>query len=268
MPRQKATPSKHANNTQAQNKHTQETLEFLPKDTTDRVREEDEESGITSGSSGPRSISGTMTPTIDGGDEDLHDSSLEDFDSASDQTLGLSPNTTFSLEPKVAHWLTERFVISKGACSTVQDIINLYRAEFPKDFLFAPLQSYQVGTLIRRYFPTIGRSKISVSGRRVWVYKDLGQRASSGSDSAVVDNPTPPIVQTQPVPNNGHLPTSRQEPTSAQERSSDSWSSNNYRKTKIMDSGLPTMLSYMDHGEDTAKRPTSNDYDNYAHVSG
>ena len=272
MPRQKATPSKHANNALAQDKHTEtitqtETLQLLAKDV--RVKEEDEESGITSASSGPRSICGTMTPTtIDGGDEGLHDSSMEDsFDSSAEQNLGFSPSR---LEDKVTRWLTERFVISKGLCSTVQDIINLYRSEFPKDFLYAPLQSYQVGTLIRRYFPTIGRSKISVAGRRVWVYKDLGarvgQRASSGSDSAVADNPTPPIVEPPIVPNaqragSGHFEEHRSP-------IDDSWSSNSFRKTKIMDSGLPTMLSYMDQsGEDASKR-TSNDYDNYAHVSG
>jgi hypothetical protein len=272
MPRQKATPSKHANNALAQNKQTEtitqtETLQLLGKDV--RVKEEDEESGITSASSGSRSICGTMTPnTIDGGDEGLHDSSMEDsFDSSAEQNLGFSPSR---LEDKVTRWLTERFVISKGLCSTVQDIINLYRSEFPKDFLYAPLQSYQVGTLIRRYFPTIGRSKISVAGRRVWVYKDLGarvgQRASSGSDSAVADNPTPPIAETPIVPNaqlagSGHFEEHRAP-------IDDSWSSNSFRKTKIMDSGLPTMLSYMDQTGEDASKTTSNDYDNYAHVSG
>ena len=258
MPRQKATPSKHANESTAAretiNKEAAESAKFplaLDLKKVEREREEDEESGITSGSSGPRSISGTMTPTmIDGGDDE------DDFDQ-SDQSLGLSPNPNFSFEPKVAQWLTERFVISKGACSTVQDIINQYRSEFPKDFLFAPLQSYQVGSLIRRYFPTIGRTKISVAGRRVWVYKDLGQRASSAADNPA---PATPIVeQAQAV---------------QKQAATDTWSSSgsNYRKAKMMaESGLPTMLSYMDQVQDEAmpKRPnSSNDYDNYAHVSG
>jgi len=37
-------------------------------------------------------------------------------------------------------------------------------------------QNFQVGQLVRKVFPTIGRCKISVAGKRIWVYRNLGRR--------------------------------------------------------------------------------------------
>ena len=38
-----------------------------------------------------------------------------------------------------------------------------------------PLQSYQVGQLVRKIFPNIGRCKVSLNGRRLWVYRNLAK---------------------------------------------------------------------------------------------
>ena len=49
-------------------------------------------------------------------------------------------------------------------------------------------QSYQVGQLVRKLFPNIGRCKISVGGKRVWVYKNLGKRNFTASAFAGIPN--------------------------------------------------------------------------------
>ena len=71
--------------------------------------------------------------------------------------------------------MATKFVIEDGARTAVQDIVNQYKEDFPKESMYMPLQSYQVGQLVRKIFPDIGRCKISVGGKRVWVYKDLGK---------------------------------------------------------------------------------------------
>ena len=50
-----------------------------------------------------------------------------------------------------------------------------YNFEFPQDSLYVPLQSYQVGQLVRKIFPNIGRCKVSLNGRRLWVYRNLAK---------------------------------------------------------------------------------------------
>ena len=79
------------------------------------------------------------------------------------------------INPKLFTWMATKFVIEDGARTAVQDIVNQYKEDFPKESMYMPLQSYQVGQLVRKIFPDIGRCKISVGGKRVWVYKDLGK---------------------------------------------------------------------------------------------
>lgn len=80
------------------------------------------------------------------------------------------------INPKIYTWMATKFCIEEGARTAVQEIIAQYKEDFPKESLFMPLQTYQVGQLVRKHFPNIGRCKISQNGKRVWVYKDLGKR--------------------------------------------------------------------------------------------
>ena len=86
------------------------------------------------------------------------------------------------INPKLFTWMATKFVIEDGARTAVQDIVNQYKEDFPKESMYMPLQSYQVGQLVRKIFPDIGRCKISVGGKRVWVYKDLGKSSHVNSN--------------------------------------------------------------------------------------
>ena len=48
------------------------------------------------------------------------------------------------LNPKILSWIDSKYKIEEGARTAVQDIISLYKYEFPKDAMYVPLQNYQV----------------------------------------------------------------------------------------------------------------------------
>ena len=100
-------------------------------------------------------------------------SPVSDGDSNEDKPNGRGLSM---INPKIYTWMATKFCIEDGARTAVQEIIAQYKADFPKESLFMPLQTYQVGQLVRKHFPNIGRCKISQNGKRVWVYKDLGKR--------------------------------------------------------------------------------------------
>ena len=106
-------------------------------------------------------------------DENRSGSPVSDNDSNEEKQSGRGLSM---INPKIYTWMATKFCIEDGARTAVQEIIAQYKADFPKESLFMPLQTYQVGQLVRKHFPNIGRCKISQNGKRVWVYKDLGKR--------------------------------------------------------------------------------------------
>lgn len=90
------------------------------------------------------------------------------------------------LNPRVMTWMRNRFQIGVGGKISASDISNLYKAD--TQHLENPppgLQNYQVGQLLRRVFPNITRCKITVGGKRYWVYKHL----------SLIENPTDDLFE-------------------------------------------------------------------------
>ena len=47
-------------------------------------------------------------------------------------------------------WLLSRFEIKKFGKTAIQEVITLYSHDFPKDSIYFPLESFQVGQLVRQ----------------------------------------------------------------------------------------------------------------------
>jgi hypothetical protein len=134
--------------------------------------------------------------------------------------------------------------------------------------MYVPLQSYQVGQLVRKIFPTIGRCKISVAGKRIWVYKNLGRRDI---------NPIIPQISDQIGMSKFEKMAEKSGLFSPMKNSMDDDKSDlltsdiGYTRQKLYES-LPTMIGYWEPSEESgsigsSSINSSNDYDNYVIVS-
>ncbi|CAK8697448.1 unnamed protein product [Clavelina lepadiformis] len=99
-----------------------------------------------------------------------HEPSLKSTDLKAEKKSRLSLGL---LNPKIMQWLTKNFTMKEGARTSASQVVKIYEKEFSEETPYVPLQNYQVGQLLRRLFPDIQRCKITVLGKRVWVYKDL-----------------------------------------------------------------------------------------------
>ena len=54
------------------------------------------------------------------------------------------------LNPKILTWMATKFCVDEGARTAVQDIINQYKEDFPKESLFMPLQDL-ITNCLRHY---------------------------------------------------------------------------------------------------------------------
>ena len=57
-------------------------------------------------------------------------------------------------------WLLSRFEIKKFGKTAIQEVISLYSHDFPKDSIYFPLESFQVGQLVRQ-------------GKKINIYKQF-----------------------------------------------------------------------------------------------
>lgn len=222
----------------------------------------DRESGIANDSP-------TATPVPEMDIEEIDNESPDEMMSESPAAEACStdrPMKGFALgvlNPKILSWIDSKYKIDEGARTAVQDIISLYKYEFPKDAMYVPLQSYQVGQLVRKVFPTIGRCKISVAGKRIWVYKNLGRRDV---------NPVVPQIADQIGLNKFEKMAEKYGLTTNPGASSPILGNGadlaGYQRQKLYES-LPTMMGYWEPSEDSTSltSSTGNDYDNYAIVS-
>ena len=72
---------------------------------------------------------------------------IENTDEIPENEASEKPMKGFALSvlnPKILSWIDSKYKIEEGARTAVQDIISLYKYEFPKDAMYVPLQNYQV----------------------------------------------------------------------------------------------------------------------------
>ena len=51
---------------------------------------------------------------------------------------------------KIVPWLRARFERKTNGKTAIQEIISLYSNDFPRDSVYFPLESFQVGQLVRQ----------------------------------------------------------------------------------------------------------------------
>lgn len=80
-----------------------------------------------------------------------------------------------SVSDKIVPWLRARFDRKQGGKTAIQEVITLYSHDFPRDSIYFPLESFQVGQLVRQAFPNIELCKVThkETKKRYRCYKDL-----------------------------------------------------------------------------------------------
>lgn len=82
-----------------------------------------------------------------------------------------------SVSDKIVPWLRARFERKEGGKTAIQEVIKLYAFDFPRDSIYFPLESFQVGQLVRQAFPNIELCKVTNADRkRLRCYKNLYRR--------------------------------------------------------------------------------------------
>lgn len=64
------------------------------------------------------------------------------------KTVALYDQLYFS--DKIVPWLRARFDRKQGGKTAIQEVITLYSHDFPRDSIYFPLESFQVGQLVRQ----------------------------------------------------------------------------------------------------------------------
>ena len=97
-----------------------------------------------------------------------------------------------SISEKIVPWLQSRYDIKEGGKTAIQEIITLYNHDFPRDCVYFPLESFQVGQLVRQAFPEISLCKVTCkeSKKRYRCYKGLTRKEP--------ENGPPPIFPYEP----------------------------------------------------------------------
>ena len=77
-----------------------------------------------------------------------------------------SPHFLGSVSDKIVPWLRARFERKEGGKTAIQEVIKLYAFDFPRDSIYFPLESFQVGQLVRQAFPNIELCKVTNADRK------------------------------------------------------------------------------------------------------
>jgi len=114
-----------------------------------------------------------------------------------------------SVSDKIVPWLTARYERRSGGKTAIQEVIDLYSHDFPRDSIYFPLESFQVGQLVRQAFPNMELCKVThktASGvkKRYRCYKDLYRRDDESGptpifpfENARKTKPKPPRIKPQ-----------------------------------------------------------------------
>lgn len=125
------------------------------------------------------------------------------FSDAEDKTKGSGKGFALgSISEKIVPWLQSRYEMKEGGKTAIQEVITLYNHDFPRDCVYFPLESFQVGQLVRQAFPEIALCKVTCkeSKKRYRCYKGLTRREADSGPAPIFPYELPKVQKRKSKP--------------------------------------------------------------------
>ncbi|CBY39633.1 unnamed protein product [Oikopleura dioica] len=131
------------------------------------------------------------------------------FSDVDDKTKGSGKGFALgSISEKIVPWLQSRYEMKEGGKTAIQEIITLYNHDFPRDCVYFPLESFQVGQLVRQAFPEIALCKVTCkeSKKRYRCYKGLTRREADCGPAPIFPYELPKVQKRKSKPASQNSP--------------------------------------------------------------